>query len=56
MLTIKNGFSKQSPQMFQNYASENVLLINLQFSQKQSGYFSDDPCIYVGHPKSNRTD
>ena len=42
--------------MFKNYANKNVLLINLQFSQKQSGYFCDDPCrmikyFYVGHSK-----
>ena len=59
--TIRNVFSKQSPQMFQNYTNKNVLLINLQFSQKQSGYFCDDPCrmikyVYVDHHKSNRID
>ena len=32
--TIRNVFSKQRPQMFQNYTNKNVLLINLQFSQK----------------------
>ena len=30
-----------------NYASKNVLLINLQFPQKQSGDFLDDPCRMI---------
>jgi len=55
-IRIRDDFSKQSRQKLKNHASKNILLINLQFSQKQSRYFLNGlrrmvKYFYVGHSK-----